>query len=98
IPSTPSITPTPSNTPVSAPFPSTGVLDSFDRSNGVIGGNWSGATAGYTIGSNQLDVNMGGDIYWNPNQFAADQEAYITLTTTDPADAEIDLLLKAQSS
>ena len=27
-------------------FPSTAVLDAFDRANGVLGGNWVGATYG----------------------------------------------------
>jgi hypothetical protein len=97
--------PTPTNTPLPptatlppTPFPSTGVLDNFNRSNGVIGGNWSGNTAGYSIVSNQLDVGASEDIYWNVSSYGPDQEAYVTLITIDPNAGEIGLTLKAQSS
>jgi glycosyl hydrolase family 114 len=79
-------------------FPSTGLLDNFDRSDGPVGSNWSGTTSGYTIAGNQLDVNLGADIYWSPSLFGVDQEAYVTLSTIDTNAAEIDLILKSQSS
>ncbi len=78
-------------------FPSTGVLDDFDRSNGSIGSNWSGTTSGYAIAGNRLDVNSGGDIYWNVSYLGVNQEAYVTLTTIDQNADEIALVLKAQS-
>src|ERR1051325_768813 len=33
----------------SKPFPSTQVLDSFDRSDGPVGPNWTGETAGFSV-------------------------------------------------
>jgi hypothetical protein len=74
-----------------------GVLDSFNRANGALGSNWSGVTGGYAIASNQMDVGAGGDVYWAPSAFGADQEAYVTLVNIDPTANEINLLLKAQS-
>jgi hypothetical protein len=53
----------------------TGILDNFNRSNGGIGSGWSGATSGYSIASNKLDVSGGGDIYWNANAFGASYRA-----------------------
>lgn len=102
---TPGPSPTRTNTPLPptatlppAPFPSTGILDNFNRSNGVIGGNWSGNTAGYSIVSNQLDVGSSEDIYWSAASFGVEQEAFVTMTTIDPNASEIGLILKAQSS
>jgi len=91
---TSAVSPTPTPTVVS--FPSTGILDNFNRSNGGIGSGWSGAPSGYTISSNKLDVGNGGDIYWNTNAFGASQEAYIKLTTVAPSGGEQDLVLKSQ--
>ncbi|MCL4294078.1 MAG: PKD domain-containing protein [Anaerolineae bacterium] len=79
-------------------FPSTPVLDSFNRSNGAMGSNWSGGTSGYSIVSNRLDVGSGdNNIYWNVTSFGADQEVYVTLTTVNTVGGEQDLLLKSQS-
>ena len=96
--STPTSAPTSTPTPAtSSAFPSTTVLDNFNRANGAIGGNWSGVSGGYNITSNQLHVGTGGDIYWNPTIFGSNQEAYYTLASIDPNGSEIDLLLKAQN-
>ena len=102
---TQSATPLPSATPTSPPtatpgtgFPSTNLLDMFNRSNGPIGANWSGNTSGYAIVSNQLDVGTTPDIYWNSAAFGQDQEAYLTLTTVDTNGSEIGLILKSQSN
>ena len=97
---------TPAATPVSpaltdAPAPlnlTTGILDNFNRADGPLGGNWSGNTAGYAIAANELDVGADEDIYWNAALFGTDQEAYVSLTSIDPAAEEIGLVLKAQSS
>jgi RHS repeat-associated protein len=77
-------------------FPSTSVLDNFNRANGSIGSNWSGETQNYAISSNQLDGE--GILYWQTSQFGADQEAYVTLSQVDIDAGEQDLILKAQSS
>ncbi|MGQ0602473.1 MAG: RHS repeat-associated core domain-containing protein, partial [Anaerolineales bacterium] len=90
-------TPTATNTPVAGSFCPT-VLDNFNRANGTIGVNWNGATGGYSIASNQLDVGGGGDIFWNPTSFGATQDVCVTLTTVDTSTSEIGLILKAQSN
>jgi len=83
-------------------FPSTSILDDFNRANGGIGSAWSGNTAGYNIASNQLSVDYNGTnnnvIYWTNEPFGANQEAYVTFTQVDPAGDEQILLLKSQSN
>jgi PKD repeat protein len=99
--STPTATPTPTNPPTSTPapggFPATGVLDTFNRANGPIGANWAGATGGYSVNGNRLDVESGGALYWN-TAFGTDQEVYVTLSAIDANAQEIDLLLKGQGT
>ena len=91
--------PTPTATPPPpANFPSTGIVDDFNRANGPLGANWSGDTGGYGIVANQLDVGTTEDIYWNAVSYGPDQEAYVSLTTIDPGATEIDVILKSQSS
>jgi hypothetical protein len=72
-------------------------LDNFNRANGAIGTNWSGKTTGYAILTNQLDVGSGGEAFWSPATFGANQEVFARFSTIDPASLEIDLLLKSQS-
>ena len=79
-------------------FPSTGLLDDFNRADGSLGGNWSGLTGGYAIAGGKVDVNSGQDIYWKTNYMGIDQEAYVTLSTIDPNGEEIALVLKAQNN
>ena len=78
-------------------FPSVAVLDAFDRSNGVLGGNWVGASYGYSIASNRLDVGTGDAVFWN-TQYDADQEVFVTFSTVDTASAQQALILKSQST
>ena len=75
-------------------FPTTNVLDNFNRADGIIGTNWVEETSGYNIAGDQLDVTSGGSIYWNAKPFGEDQEAFITLVNIDPSSEEIDLMLK----
>lgn len=82
-------------------FPSTLVLDDFNRPDGPMGMNWSGNTFGYNISSNQLHADYSGsnsDIYWSNEPFGADQEVYVTITRVDANGGEQDLLLKVQSN
>jgi hypothetical protein len=82
-------------------FPSTSVLDNFNRANGSIGSNWSGFKTKYEISSNQLRVKNSSadtDIYWSASPFGADQEAYVTFSDVHSSADEQDLLLKAQSA
>ena len=79
-------------------FPANAVVDNFNRADGAVGANWSGASAGasYRIVDGQVDVGNGGPIYWTPATFGVDQEAYVTLTKIDSASVEHALLLKVQ--
>jgi hypothetical protein len=47
--STDTATNTPTVTPTTDAFPSTGVLDNFNRANGTIGSNWTGTTGNFSI-------------------------------------------------
>jgi hypothetical protein len=90
-------------TPVSAQsgFPTTPVLDTFNRANGAIGINWGGYASAFSIASNQLDVVAGGfDTYafWRNTAFGADQEAYFTFAQVDADSSEQSLFLKSQSN
>jgi hypothetical protein len=82
-------------------FPSTSVLDDFNRANGAIGSNWSGNPSKYSISSNQLLItsnNSNSDIYWSGQAFGADQEVYVTFANLKTTATEQDLILKSQSS
>jgi hypothetical protein len=89
-------------------FPTTGVLDTFDRADSVttIGGNWTilkvyvGSTD-YGISTNQAYNPDGGcytSLYYNLSTYGADSEAYMTLGTVpgDVADS-IDLHVRVTS-
>lgn len=72
------------------------VLDNFNRANGGLGANWFGATTGYSISSNTVDVGNGDGIFWGA-QYGADQAAFVTFSSIDPAGSDQALLLKSQS-
>ncbi|MCS7289554.1 MAG: ExeM/NucH family extracellular endonuclease [Roseiflexus sp.] len=80
-------------------FPATGVLDNFNRRNGRLGANWTGATQldQYRIVSNQVDVEKGGAVLWT-KQFGNNQEAFVTLTGIDPNSPHHTLLLKGRGA
>jgi hypothetical protein len=82
-----------------ATFPTTGLLDDFNRSpnNGSVGGNWSGdkQTNRFSIVNQEVLVQgNGGSIWWNPSTFGANQEAYYTLRQVSPLANEQALMLK----
>ena len=93
---------TASYTSAAPSFPTTPVLDSFNRANGAIGSSWSGYPAAFSILSNQLDVVSSGwftSILWNNTSFGADQEAFVTFAQLEAAAGnEHSLILKSQSS
>ena len=62
------------------------------------GKNWAGATTGYSIVSNRMDVGTGDALFWKVTSFGSNQEVFVTLTSADTAGSELDLLLKSQSS
>ncbi|MBX3058761.1 MAG: hypothetical protein KF770_20040 [Anaerolineae bacterium] len=95
----PTSTPAPTGTPnPEIDFPTTAVVDDFNRADETLGNNWSGDTSHYAIVANQLTVGAGEDVYWNATTYGANQEVYVTLTTIDTSAAEINLVLKSQSS
>ncbi|MBI5352269.1 MAG: hypothetical protein HZB50_06485 [Chloroflexi bacterium] len=64
-------------------FPSTPVLDDFNRAAGVVGSNWTGNTSSgifRILASQDVQVRKSGRINWNPTSFGANQEAYFTFT------------------
>jgi RHS repeat-associated protein len=83
-------------------FPTTSVLDNFNRANGAIGNNWTGQnTSSFTVSSNQLAINSSGldsFVVWNPASYSADQEAYVTISQISANGLEQGLLLKAASN
>jgi glucose/arabinose dehydrogenase len=83
----------------SATFPTTGVLDNFNRANGAIGGSWTGTTTGLSINANQL-VSSGAaaSTVWNGAVFGPDQEGYIKLNAVTATAQEHDLMLKVQGT
>ena len=80
-------------------FPTTGILDNFNRANGPVGGSWVGQTAGLVIDANALALT-GGDVWpvWNGGVFGPDQEAYVTFSQTSATAAEQNLMLKVQGT
>ena len=92
-------TPT-STAPANTGFPTTSVMDTFDRADGRAGSNWSGSTGKtfYTVAVNKLDVQAGGALLWKATSFGASQEAFVTLSTIDAESPSQGLLLKVQGS
>ncbi|WP_448540238.1 metallophosphoesterase [Roseiflexus sp.] len=80
-------------------FPTTPLRDTFDRADGRLGRNWIGATQPdqYRISGNQVDVEKGGAVLWR-QQFGANQEAFVTLSTIDPNSQHHTLLLKGRGA
>jgi hypothetical protein len=79
-------------------FPANAVLDNFNRADGSLGANWTGAKTGpsYRLAIGQIDVGNGGPIYWAPATFGLDQEAYVTIAKVDATGVEHGVLLKVQ--
>ncbi len=66
------------NTGTIPPYPQNGALDTFTRTNGALGSNWSGTIpqALFRVQSGQAQVrSLGGFAYWNAASFGANQEA-----------------------
>jgi glucose/arabinose dehydrogenase len=80
-------------------FPTTGVLDDFNRADGAIGGAWTGDTGGLSIQSNAL-VSSGAwaSTVWDGGVFGPDQEAFISFDALNAGAPEHDLMLKLQGT
>jgi len=77
-------------------FPSTGVLDDFNRADGALGANWAGNTGtdNFAILNQEVQVLLDGSVFWDTASFTPDQEAFITLTKMEPTASEQALILK----
>lgn len=70
-------------------FPTTGLLDDFNRADGALGANWSQPVAvampdTVVIVSNQADTTTNrGSAYWNVETFGPDSEVYVTTPLWD---------------
>ena len=86
-------------TPIAPGFPTSSVLDTFNRANGAAGASWAfGATTlTYRIAGNRLDVQLGGPIVWAPAAFGTSQEAFVTLAAVDTRSPSQGVLLKVQT-
>ncbi len=78
-------------------FPSTPILDTFNRADGPVGANWTGATSTFAIQSNTLQTTLSfgstDRMLWGTS-FDPDQEVYTKLSTITATATEIDLILK----
>jgi hypothetical protein len=87
-------------------FPTTSILDDFNRANGLIGSNWSNDTFNYgatatamTVNSNQATPENAsyGEVYWNPSTFGPDSEAYGTVAVLPHEGGDMGLSICVQS-
>jgi predicted extracellular nuclease len=83
-----------------SPFPVTSPLDTFNRADGRLGRNWSGATQSdqYRIVNNAVTVEKGGLTWWRPTIFGPDQEAFMRLTAINPSGQHHTLALKVKGN
>ncbi len=80
-------------------FPSTAVIDDFNRANGPLGAPWQADVAGLAVSSNALVQPSGyGFPIWGGAAFGPNQECFVTIKTISGSAApERDLVLKAQT-
>jgi len=80
-------------------FPTTPVLDDFDRADGSIGGQWLPELPGLMVSSNSLLVNTSySSAVWGGGTFGPNQEAFVTFTGVQTQAPESDLMLKVQGT
>lgn len=81
------------------PCPAVPLLDNFNRGDGRLGSNWGGLTdaAFYKIKNQEVDVELGGAVYWKPAAFGASQAAFVTLSAADTESVSQGVLLKVQT-
>lgn len=88
-------------------FPTTGILDNFNRANetplvGATGTEWAGRNTGFDLTLAGNDVGGGGSgqtssRYWTVATYGPDCEAYITVTILGGSTAYIRLWLRLQN-
>src|SRR6185369_7942568 len=78
-------------------YPSTPVLDNFNRANGALSSPWAGQLSGLSVSNNQLVQTSGAaSTIWGGAVFGATQEAYFTVNSFTSGATEHDLMLKIQ--
>ncbi|NOT33502.1 MAG: PKD domain-containing protein [Candidatus Eisenbacteria bacterium] len=81
----------------SSVFPTTAVLDNFNRANGPLGGAWVDNANGLAINGNQLTQTCcTPSTVWSGQSFGPNQEAYVRFLAVTPGADEQDLMLKVQ--
>ena len=77
-----------------AGFPRTPVIDNFNRPDGAIDSGWRGNVGSYRVAGQEAKVTAEWHIFWNPQNFGPNQEAYFTFTKASQTAVEQDLILK----
>lgn len=77
-------------------FPSTPILDNFDRADGAIGANWGVSSTGTALPTILSNVAIAaasayGAAIWEASTFLPDQECYITIPTGSTSFSEVGL-------
>ncbi len=79
-------------------FPTTALLDNFDRTGPYVGIKWAGSTnpttGAFRIDNNAVQVFNSGAMWWDEKKFKADQEAWFTFTQVSPDALSQGLVLK----
>jgi glucose/arabinose dehydrogenase len=79
-------------------FPTTNILDDFNRPDGPVGAPWADNVSGLTITSTALtSTSVTNSTVWNGGAFGANQEAYVTLVQPILSGEE-NLMLKVQGT
>jgi hypothetical protein len=82
---------------VESAFPSTPVLDNFNRSNGPIGSQWLDEMSDLAIDANQMILaGNNASTTWGGAVFGPDQEVYVTFDAVSEIGPEQNLMLKIQ--
>jgi hypothetical protein len=79
-------------------FPTSPLLDNFNRPNGQIGARWGNQPAGFRLVNSRLELLASGVAVWRPGTYGPDQEAFVTFTSLDLTGGsthEVGLVLKA---
>ncbi len=78
-------------------FPTSGVLDDFERPSGALGGAWVGDVTGLQIVAGQLtQISLTSSAVLSSPILGGDQEAWIDLAQVTPSAPEHNLMLKVQ--
>ncbi len=88
-----------------APFPSTGILDAFNRPDQSLGPPWTDDLAALRVAGNRLTVTSGGgggggnaSALWDATIFASRQEVFTRLVTLPPAPGKFELMVQGLGS